>query len=190
MQITTKSNAWGYMIPNYLSDSSISNKSSFFFLSESYSRKNKDNKNKSLKKNILENESGLYNNYKKINNIHSIKLPILIKDIQINDIYNNTNYIKKNVRLKKNFMSFPSLHIVNMNVDINKKKNKTSYFQFECMNKLFRSRISKNKIENKNILLSGKKINYNNTTTLKPKIKLTKPKYISRKMDIKTITNL
>ena len=167
MQITTKSNAWGYMIPNYLSDSSISNKSSFFFLSESYSRKNKDNKNKSLK-----------------------KLPILIKDIQINDIYNNTNYIKKNVRLKKNFMSFPSLHIVNMNVDINKKKNKTSYFQFECMNKLFRSRISKNKIENKNILLSGKKINYNNTTTLKPKIKLTKPKYISRKMDLKTITNL
>jgi hypothetical protein len=65
MQITTKSNAWGYMIPNYLSDSSISNKSSFFFLSESCSRKNKDNKNKSLKKNILENESGLYNNYKK-----------------------------------------------------------------------------------------------------------------------------
>ena len=188
MQITTKSNAWGYMIPNYLSDSSISNKSSFFFFSESYSRKNKDNKNKSLKKNILENESGLYNNYKKINNNHSIKLPILIKDIQINDIYNNTNYIKKNIRLKKNIMSFPSLHIVNMNADLN-KKNKTSYIQFQCMNKLFKSRISRNKIENKKILLSGQKINYNNTT-IKPKIKLSRPKYIPRKMDLLTITNL
>jgi hypothetical protein len=101
MQIRTKNNAWGYMIPKYLSDSSISNKSSFFFLSETNSRKNKDNKNKSFKKNFLENESGLYNNYKRLSNNHGIKLPILIKDIQINDIYNNTNYIKKNVRLKK-----------------------------------------------------------------------------------------
>ena len=188
MQIRTKNNAWGYMIPKYLSDSSISNKSSFFFLSETNSRINKDNKNKSFKKNFLENESGLYNNYKRLSNNHGIKLPILIKDIQINDIYNNTNYIKKNIRLKKNIMSFPSLHIVNMEADLN-KKSKTSYFQFQCMNKLFKSRISRNKIENKRILLSGKKINYNNTT-IKPKIKLSKPKYISRKMDFLAITNL
>ena len=98
MQITTKSNAWGYMIPNYLSDSSTSNKSSIFFLSETNYRNNKENKYKSIKKTILENESGLYNNYKKLSNNHNIKLPILIKDIQINDIYNNTNYIKKNIK--------------------------------------------------------------------------------------------
>ena len=85
-------------------------------------------------------------------------------------------------------MSFPSLHIVNMEADLN-KKSKTSYFQFQCMNKLFKSRISRNKIENKRILLSGKKINYNNTT-IKPKIKLSKPKYISRKRDFLAITNL
>ena len=188
MQIRTKNNAWGYMIPNYLSDSSTSNKSSIFFLSETNYRNNKENKYKSIKKTILENESGLYNNYKKLSNNHNIKLPILIKDIQINDIYNNTNYIKKNIRLKKNIMSFPSLHIVNMNADLN-KKNKTSYIQFQCMNKLFKSRISRNKIENKKILLSGQKINYNNTT-IKPKIKLSRPKYIPRKMDLLTITNL
>ena len=53
MQIRTKNNAWGYMIPKYLSDSSISNKSSFFFFLKQILEKIKIIKINHLKKIFL-----------------------------------------------------------------------------------------------------------------------------------------
>jgi hypothetical protein len=56
------------------------------------------------------------------------------------------------------------------------------------MNDLIKNRISKNKLENKRLLLSGKKININEIE--KPKVTIPKPKYILRKKDLISIVDL
>lgn len=186
MYISTESNEWGYKIPIYLSDSSTSTKSRFFFISEYLSRNKKLNKSQNIRNNNLKNETNLYNNYSQ-NHFQKLKFQLLIKDIQIDKIYKNRDYIKRSNKLRKTRKAFPYPHLVNVKPNIQNQTH-SSLYQFNYMNDLIKNRISKNKLENKRLLLSGKKININEIE--KPKVTIPKPKYILRKKDFISIVDL
>ena len=136
------------------------------------------------------NEEGLIinNSPKKMNLSKRIKLPVLGKDLYIQNLYYKKieNDNQKLLSKKNKKQIYPQLTSISSN-----KRNdlpKISFLQFQYMSNLFKKNISKEKIGSKKIYLSGRKLNFNDV--IKHKVNLPKPIYKKRKLNLNEIANM
>ena len=118
----------------------------------------------------------------------NIKLPVLEKDLYIQNLYYKKieNDNQKLLSKKNKKQIYPQLTSISSN-----KRNdlpKISFLQFQYMSNLFKKNISKEKIGSKKIYLFGRKLNFNDV--IKHKVNLPKPIYKKRKLNLNEIANM
>ena len=185
MYVSTENNSWKYSIPLSLLNSTQSLETSHnFFISETKYFPNLKNKY-ILHKNNLEKipKDNIVHKNIKSNNIN---LPILGKDLYLQQLYRKRN-IKRKGYLKKENKSYNYEILRNISRSKRKDLSNISNLQFQYMNTLFKDNISKDKIGSKQIYISGAKVIFKNPT--KKKITLPKPIYTNRRLNFLEIAN-